>query len=109
MNKVSSKVVSFFDIRASEGLTTIEKEQLLEKLSQRLNKKGLLIMQCDETRSQHKNKEKLIKRFLEFLQSNLLARKKRRPTTPSRSSVEKRLQSKKIRARKKENRKPPRF
>ncbi|MEM1338831.1 MAG: alternative ribosome rescue aminoacyl-tRNA hydrolase ArfB [Bacteroidota bacterium] len=109
VNKVSSKVVLCFNIEASGGLTTTEKERLVKRLSGRLNKKGLLVLQCDETRSQHKNKGILTKRFLDILQSNLKVPKKRRPTTPSKSAIEKRLQSKKIASKKKANRKPPDF
>ncbi len=107
VNKVSSKVVLFFDVRASAGLTEAEKDRILAKNSNRLNKQGILVLQCDETRSQHKNKEKLTKRFLDLIQKSIQVPKKRRRTQPSKSSVEKRLKAKKITARKKETRKPP--
>lgn len=107
VNKVSSKVVLFFAVRASAGLTEAEKDRILAKNSNRLNKQGILVLQCDETRSQHKNKEKLTKRFLDLIQKSIQVPKKRRQTQPSKSSVEKRLKAKKITARKKETRKPP--
>ncbi len=106
-NKVSSKVVLFFDIRASAGLTNAEKERILAKINRRLNKQGILVLQCDETRSQHKNREKLTKRFLDLMQKSIQVPKKRRQTQPSKSSIEKRLKAKKLTAQKKETRKPP--
>ncbi len=109
VNKVSSKVVLFFDILASAGLTSSEKERILQKVSKRLNKQGILVLQCDETRSQHKNKETLIKRFLDLIQKSVQVAKPRKRTQPSKSSIERRLQSKKMKARKKESRKPPEF
>ncbi len=109
VNKVSSKVVLFFDILASEGLTSSEKERILQKISRRLNKQGILVLHCDETRSQHKNKEKLTKRFLDLIQKSLQVAKKRRRTQPTKSSIERRLKSKKMTARKKETRKRPEF
>lgn len=107
MNKVSSKVELTFDVPASEGLSDVEKERLLEKLRTRLTNNGVLILHCDEARSQHKNKDLVIKRFFEVLRKALVVPKKRKPTKPTKSSIEKRLKSKKKSAEKKANRKPP--
>lgn len=107
VNKVSSKVELSFDVPASEGLSDVEKERLLQKLKTRLTNDGVLILQCDEARSQHKNKDLVIKRFFEVLRKALAVPKKRKPTKPTKSSIEKRLKSKKKAAEKKANRKPP--
>ncbi len=107
VNKVSSKVELSYVIQSSEGLSTAEKERLSLKLSARLTKEGMLVLQCDEARSQHKNKELVIKRFFSILKKGLEVPKKRRPTKPSRSSIERRLKSKKRDANKKANRKKP--
>lgn len=107
MNKVSSKVELNFNIPTSEGLSDAEKERLLLKLSSRLTNEGTLLLQCDEARSQHKNKELVVKRFYEVLKKALEVPKKRKATKPTKSSVEKRLQSKKKASEKKEGRKPP--
>ncbi|WP_318343816.1 alternative ribosome rescue aminoacyl-tRNA hydrolase ArfB [Flagellimonas baculiformis] len=107
VNKVSSKVELTFNIPSSEGLSDAEKERLLLKLSSRLTNDGTLLLQCDEARSQHKNKELVVKRFFEVLKKALEVPKKRKPTQPTKSSIEKRLQSKKKASEKKEGRKPP--
>ncbi|KQC30659.1 alternative ribosome rescue aminoacyl-tRNA hydrolase ArfB [Flagellimonas eckloniae] len=107
VNKVSSKVELSYAIQSSEGLSMAEKERLSLKLSSRLTKEGMLVLQCDEARSQHKNKELVIKRFFVVLNKGLEVPKKRRPTKPSRSSIERRLKSKKRDANKKANRKKP--
>ncbi|TMU55191.1 alternative ribosome rescue aminoacyl-tRNA hydrolase ArfB [Flagellimonas algicola] len=107
VNKVSSKVELSFDIHQSLGLSDQGKERLLLKLDSRLTKEGILRLQCDEARSQHQNRNLVTKRFYGLLQSALKERKKRKATKPSKSSVEKRLKSKKIAANKKVNRKPP--
>ena len=107
VNKVSSKVELSFDVPASEGLSDMEKERLLQKLKTRLTNEGVLILQCDEARSQHKNKDLVIKRFFEMLKKALTVPKKRMPTKPTKSSIEKRLKTKKKAAEKKANRKPP--
>ena len=107
VNKVSSKIELFFDVNASNVLSDSKKERLLLKLSNRLTKDGILLMQCDESRSQHRNKDLAIKRFLETIENALKVPKKRRKTRPSKSSIEKRLKSKKKAAQKKANRGKP--
>ncbi|MDC6385338.1 aminoacyl-tRNA hydrolase [Flagellimonas taeanensis] len=107
VNKVSSKVELTFNVPSSEGLSDGEKERLMLKLSSRLTNDGTLLLQCDEARSQHKNKELVVKRFFDVLKKALEVPKKRKPTKPSKSSIEKRLQSKKKASEKKEGRKPP--
>lgn len=109
VNKVSSKVELTFDLENSMALTDLEKNRLLKKLSSKLSKENILLMQCEETRSQHKNKELVIKKLLETLEANLVVPKRRRKTKPTRSAIEKRLKSKKKAALKKLNRGKPRL
>ncbi len=104
VNKVSTKIELTFNIETSNSLSDVEKEKIYLKLQNRLTKENVLLLQCDETRSQHKNKEIAIKRFLSVLENALKVPKKRRKTKPSKSSIEKRLQSKKKSAEKKANR-----
>jgi len=107
VNKVSTKVELTFDVAASQGLSAAEKERLLLKLKSRLTKDGILQLHCDESRSQHKNRDLVVKRFFDLLKNALAVPKKRKPTKPTRSSVEKRLKSKKQAAEKKSQRKKP--
>ncbi|MCM4165491.1 MULTISPECIES: alternative ribosome rescue aminoacyl-tRNA hydrolase ArfB [unclassified Arenibacter] len=109
VNKVSSKVELTFDLENSMALTDLEKNRLLKKLSSKLSKENVLLMQCEETRSQHKNKELAIKKLLETLEANLVVPKRRRKTKPTRSAIEKRLKSKKKAALKKLNRGKPKL
>ena len=106
-NKVSSKVELSFHIQSSAGLTERQKKRVLLKLENKLSKEGLLILQCDESRSQHKNKELVIKRFLKLLEKSLVVPKARKKSRPTRSSIEKRLKGKKIASIKKLNRGKP--
>jgi len=107
VNKVSSKVELSFNLLESEGLTEKEKERLQSKLSSRLTNEGVLILQCDEARSQHKNKELVVKRFFDILKKGLEVPKKRMPTKPTKSAVEKRLKLKKMSAERKASRRKP--
>lgn len=108
-NKVSSKVEVSFDVQISNGLSDREKKRLYLKLRSKLSKNGLLVIQCDESRSQHTNKSIVIKRLLALLETSLIIPKKRKPSKPSRSSIEKRLKSKRNAALKKANRSKPRL
>lgn len=107
VNKVSTKIELLFDLNVSNALTTHEKERINLKLSHRLTKENVLLLQCDESRSQHKNKTLAITRFLELLENALRVPKKRRKTKPSKAAIEKRLQNKKKTSQKKTNRGKP--
>ena len=108
-NKVSSKVVVLFDIEISQALSENEKVRLLDKLSSKLNKKNQFILTCDESRSQHKNKQIATNRLLALLQSALKIEKKRIPTKVGRMAKAKRLQAKKQRGLKKTLRQKPKL
>ena len=107
VNKVASKIELTFHLKKSTGLSFVEKELLEKKLAAKLTKEGVLILQCDALRSQHKNKQIAIERFLKIIASGLKVAKKRKKTTPKRSAILKRLQTKKITAQKKEHRRKP--
>ena len=109
VNKVSSKIELSFDIKNSLGLSNQEKDTLLLKLKNRLNKKNQLLIFCDETRSQHRNKDIAIQRFLNYLKKGLQKEKSRRATQPTRSSIKKRLENKQKQAVKKALRKRPKL
>ncbi len=109
VNKTSSKVELIFYINKSLGLTTREKALLSTKLRNRIDLKGKLALQCGESRSQHRNKNTVINRFISLLQNNLKIDKVRKKTKPSKGAIQKRLDSKKKNALKKTNRKPPSY
>ena len=107
VNKVSTKIELLFDVYNSNALTEKEKNRLFLKLKNRLTKENVLLLQCDESRSQHKNKTVIVKRFFELLENALKVPKKRRKTKQTRSSIEKRLKTKKKAAQRKAYRGKP--
>jgi ribosome-associated protein len=107
VNKVSSKIELFFNLLESSVFNEEQKELLQIKLQSRLKKEGVFMLQCDESRSQHKNKELVIKRFLELIEKSLFVPKERIPTKIPRAVIKKRLKSKRNIADKKEFRKKP--
>jgi ribosome-associated protein len=107
VNKVSSKVVLTFDLKNSKALTEEEKLLLESKLSSRLTTDLVLILNCDEDRSQLKNKEIVIKRFLEIIKNGLIVPKERKATKIPKSVIRKRIKDKKNISEVKKNRRKP--
>lgn len=95
VNKVSSKMVLIFDVAASQGLDDEEKLLLQTKLKTKISQENLLILSCDEDRSQFKNKRIIIKRFFEMLEKALVKPKVRKATKITKGAKEKRIQEKK--------------
>jgi ribosome-associated protein len=91
VNKVSSKVVLTFDLLNSLALSDEEKELATKKLKSKLTLEGILILNCDEDRSQLKNKTIITKRFLEIIEKSLIIPKPRKATKIPKSVIEKRL------------------
>ena len=109
VNKVSSKVVLSFDVQNSQALSEEEKELISEKLASRLTSEKILILNCDEDRSQLKNKEIVTKRALELLKKALLVPKIRKATKIPKAVIRKRIKDKKNTSEVKQSRKTPDF
>lgn len=107
VNKVSSKVVLTFNIINSQSLSEEEKERAVKKLKSKLTLEGILILNCDEDRSQLKNKAIVTKRFFDMIEKALTIPKERKPTKIPRSVIEKRLKDKSVASEIKQNRKKP--
>jgi len=109
VNKVSSKVVLSFDLKNSKALSEEEKWRLEAKLSSRLTTEQSLILNCDEDRSQLKNKAIVIKRFLDIITAGLVVPKIRKATKIPKSVIRKRIKDKKNVSETKQNRRKPDF
>lgn len=107
VNKVASKVELSFSILESSVLNEEQKERLITKLSFRLTKNEVLLLQCGESRSQHKNKALVISRFLYIIDEGLKVSKKRRPTRIPKSAIKRRLKSKRVVSDRKASRRKP--
>jgi ribosome-associated protein len=109
VNKVSSKVILSFDVKNSQALSDEEKVLLTSKLASKLTSEQVLILACDENRSQLKNKTIVTKRFLELIKTALIVPKKRKPTQIPRGVIEKRIKAKRNLSEIKQNRRKPKF
>jgi ribosome-associated protein len=103
VNKVSSAIHLRFDVRAS-SLPEAVKSKLLKMRDARISSDGVIVIKAQKFRSQEKNRLESLKRLDELLQKSQYVDKLRRETRPSRSSVRKRLDSKKKQGSVKKNR-----
>lgn len=109
VNKVSSKVVLSFDLGNSKAFSEEEISILENKLASKLTNEKVLILNCDEDRSQLKNKEIVIKRFLQLIRQNLIIPKERKATKVPKAVIKKRIQNKRNLSEKKQSRRKPDF
>lgn len=107
VNKVSSKVVLTFDLNTSQALTDEEKALLLTNIAPRLTTENILILNCDEDRSQLKNKDIVVKRFFEIIKKGLHVPKIRKATKIPKSVIKKRIKDKKNISERKQSRRKP--
>jgi ribosome-associated protein len=108
-NKVSSKVIVLIDIENSQALSEKEKMRLFAKLSSKLNKKNQLMLTCDESRSQHQNKQIVTNRLVTLLDAALKKEKMRIPTKVRKVEKTRRMEAKKKRGLKKTLRQKPKL
>ena len=93
VNKVSSAIHLQFDISAS-SLPQFYKQELLKLQDNRISEDGVITIKAQQYRSQEKNREDALARLAELIQQVAIPRKKRRATKPTKSSKQRRLESK---------------
>jgi len=108
VNKVETRVELLFDLANSPSLTEEQRARAMAALHSRLDDDGVLHLVADSFRSQFRNREDAVARFVALLEHALRPRKPRRPTRVPRGVREERLQQKKQRAETKRLREKPR-
>ena len=104
VNKTSSRVTLRWNIAQSQALTQWQRSRLLEKLTSRLTSTGELLVQVDQTRSQHSNRSLARQRLVAIVTKALERQKPRRKTRPTRASQRRRVDGKKHRGAVKQTR-----
>lgn len=105
VNKVETKVTLRFKILESAVLTEIQKEKIILKLKNKINKHKELIIHQETERSQLANKQKVTKKFDNLIKKSLKEVKKRKASKISKATLLKREEDKKRRSEIKSNRK----
>ena len=95
VNKVETAVIGLFHLESSSLLTEEQKQVLVEKLSNRMNAEGFLLVKSQTHRTQLANKEEVIKKINQLVQDGLKKKKARIATRPGKQAKEKRLEWKK--------------
>ena len=98
VNKVSSAIHLRFDVLAS-SLPAHLKERLLQLTDQRITRDGVVVIKAQQHRSLELNRDDALGRLQELVESIAVLPRKRKATRPTRSSREKRLDSKVRRGR----------
>jgi ribosome-associated protein len=104
VNKSATKVTLLFDVANSPSLPDEVRQRLLTKLANRMDKEGVLQLNVQSSRSQHRNRDTAVALFQQLLADALKKQKKRRRTKPSAAAQEKRLAEKKKHGERKEQR-----
>lgn len=104
VNKVSTAVELRFEAERSPSLPAGVKARLKRLAGRRWTKDGAVILFCDETRHQVRNREIVRERLAALIDEASRVPKRRRPTRPTKGSIERRLKAKKLRADVKANR-----
>ncbi len=95
VNKVETMVEGRWNIAASQLVSMEQKQILLQKLANRINKHHELLVRSQVERTQLGNKELVIGKMNELIHLALIKKKARIATKASKASKEKRLESKK--------------
>jgi ribosome-associated protein len=98
VNKVETAVIGSFHIESSSFFSEEQKQLLKEKLSNRINSDGFLMVKSQTHRTQLANKQEVIKKMNELVTKALQKKKPRIATKTSKAAKERRLESKKRKA-----------
>jgi ribosome-associated protein len=104
VNKVETAVIGLFHIQSSSLLTDEQKQALTQKLSNRINAEGFLLVRSQTHRTQLANKEEVIEKINQLVHDGLKKKKARISTKPGKQVKEKRLEWKKRNAETKSHR-----
>jgi ribosome-associated protein len=105
VNKVETAVIAYFNIGTSQILTEEQKQRVAEKLENKINSEGCLVVKSQTYRTQLENKENATLKVNDLIAAALKKKKARIATRPSKQSKEKRIESKKRSSEVKEARK----
>ena len=98
VNKVNTRVTLFFDAASCEGLSDIQKQRILTRLSTRANKNGVIRVVSQKFRTQKANRQAAVGRLQELLREALKTKPVRKKTKVPERARQRRLEEKKRRS-----------
>lgn len=105
VNKLSTKVELYFNVRTSRSFSGEQRALIIKKISSQLDADGNIRVVSQTERSQYANRIKAMSKLGSVLRNALKQPKIRRPSKPTAASKEKRLLEKKVRSEKLKSRK----
>src|SRR5690242_13317561 len=96
VNKVETMVEAYWNVSSSVFFTEEQKSLILEKQRNKINQEGLLMVKSSEARTQLANKKKALEKMIILVNQSIIKPKKRLASKPTKSMIQKRLDSKKI-------------
>lgn len=105
VNKVSTRVELLFDIRHSPSLTDVQKDLIFRRLKSHISVDGRLVISSQESRSQWRNRQLVVRKFIDMLTKAIKPVVSRKASHPNAASRERRLEGKKLTSIKKRGRK----
>ncbi len=104
VNKVETMVEGYFDIDRSDLLDEEQKQLVNQKLPNKINAEGLLLVKSQAERTQLGNKQLVVKKMNDLINQSLIKPRKRIASKPSKAAKQKRIDEKKIKGQIKEGR-----
>lgn len=101
VNKLNTKAQLRWNVGRSAVFTPEEKARIRTKLKNKINKEDEVVLYSEKERSQLQNKEFVVEQLHKLVQQALITKKPRRKTRPTKSSIERRIETKKIQGGKK--------
>lgn len=109
VNKVETKVTLNWSVDTSTAITEDQRKLIKKMYAKRIDKGGYLSMYSQATRYQLQNKIRVTANFIKLVKKALVQKKKRKPTTMSKSARAKIKKDKSFRSEIKRNRQKPRL
>ena len=94
VNKTSTAVHLFFDIKASNSLSDSLKQRLLNLSDHRISQSGKVIIKSQDSRSQEMNRQAALEQLKQIIVKANQRQKKRIATKPTKASQRRRMDSK---------------
>ena len=104
VNKVNSKALLRWSLISSPAIPLEVRHRFMEAFSSKVNQEGEVILSCDSSRDQLKNKEECLDKLHAMLLQVAVPPKKRKKTKPSYSSKVRQKENKKRHSEKKQGR-----
>jgi len=107
VNKVETMVEGYWQVANSALFSPEEKERISEKLKNKINLEGFLLVKSQAERSQLGNKQLVIEKMNALVAKALVVQKARKATKVSKAAKLRRLESKQKNSVVKQNRRKP--